>query len=164
MHAVSLGHLDSSPFWLGLEPGRKLQLPPRLDFVVTIIMAKSIRVTTKKRRGRPPTTGKGVQVGERWHPSELAAIDAWIASSPDKNITRAHAIRRLVALGLRARRPRSPSASPAGDCALRSSPQRPSKRLSIQPHRRKNEPSAGVGKGPPEFREDRVDQPKVKTK
>lgn len=54
----------------------------------------------KKRRG-PPPTGKGIQVGERWHRSELAAIDAWIASSPDKNITRAHAIRRLVALGLR---------------------------------------------------------------
>jgi hypothetical protein len=25
-HAVSLGHLDSGPLWLGLEPGRKLQL------------------------------------------------------------------------------------------------------------------------------------------
>jgi hypothetical protein len=64
-------------------------------------MAKSIRVTTKKKRGRPATTGRGTQIGERWHPSELAAIDAWIASSADKTITRAHAIRRLVALGLK---------------------------------------------------------------
>ena len=57
-------------------------------------------VVPKKKRG-PPPTGKGIQVGERWHPSELAAIDAWIASSRDKTLTRAHAIRRLVALGLR---------------------------------------------------------------
>ena len=62
-------------------------------------MAKT-SVVPKKKRG-PPPTGKGIQVGERWHPSELAAIDAWIASSRDKTLTRAHAIRRLVALGLR---------------------------------------------------------------
>lgn len=61
-------------------------------------MAKT-NVVPKKRRG-PPPTGKGIQVGERWHPSELAAIDAWIASSRDKTLTRAHAIRRLVAIGL----------------------------------------------------------------
>ena len=67
-------------------------------------MAKSIQVTTKKKRGRPATTGRGIQVGERWHLTELAAIDAWIASSNDKTITRAHAIRRLVALGLKAKK------------------------------------------------------------
>jgi hypothetical protein len=43
-------------------------------------------------------------VGERWHASELAAIDAWIAASSDKTLTRAHAIRRLVALGLKAKK------------------------------------------------------------
>jgi hypothetical protein len=59
----------------------------------------------KKRRG-PAPTGKGIQVGERWHPTELAAIDAWIAASSDKTITRAHAIRRLVALGLKAPPPK----------------------------------------------------------
>ena len=69
--------------------------------MVTVIMPKSIHVTTKKKRGRPPTTGTGIQVGERWHPAEIAAIDAWIASSADKTISRAHAIRRLVALGLK---------------------------------------------------------------
>jgi hypothetical protein len=66
-------------------------------------MAKSIQVTTKKKRGRPVTTGRGTQVGERWHPAELAAIDAWIAASSDKTLTRAHAIRRLVALRLKAK-------------------------------------------------------------
>src|SRR5690349_12489928 len=67
--------------------------------MVPWFMAKT-SVVSKKKRG-PPPTGKGIQVGERWHPSELAAIDAWIASSRDKTLTRAHAIRRLVALGLR---------------------------------------------------------------
>jgi hypothetical protein len=33
----------------------------------------------------------------------VAAIDAWIASSSDKKLTRAHAIRGLVALGLKAK-------------------------------------------------------------
>jgi hypothetical protein len=61
-------------------------------------MAKK-RVAPKKRRG-PAPTGQGVQIGERWHPPEIAAIDAWIASSTDQTITRAHAVRRLVALGL----------------------------------------------------------------
>jgi hypothetical protein len=64
-------------------------------------MGKSIRVTTKKKRGRPATTGKGIQVGERWHPPEIAAIDSWIASTGE-TLTRAQAIRRLVELGLKA--------------------------------------------------------------
>jgi hypothetical protein len=65
-------------------------------------MGKSIRVTTKKRRGRPASTGKGTQIGERWHETELAAIDKWIASHGEE-MTRGHAIRRLVELGLKAK-------------------------------------------------------------
>ena len=65
-------------------------------------MGKSISVTAKKKRGRPATTGLGLQVGERWHPPEIAAIDAWIKSQGG-NLTRGHAIRRLVALGLKAK-------------------------------------------------------------
>jgi hypothetical protein len=67
--------------------------------MVPRFMAKT-SVVTKKKRG-PKPTGKGTQVGERWHPTEIAAIDAWIASSSDKTLTRAHAIRRLVAIGLK---------------------------------------------------------------
>ena len=47
--------------------------------------------------------------------------------------------------GSGSRRQRSRSASPAGDCALRSSPQRPSRRLSIPRRRLKNKPSADGG-------------------
>jgi hypothetical protein len=70
--------------------------------MVTLIMGKSIRVTTKKRRGRPATTGKGTQVGERWHDAELVAIDAWIASTGE-TLSRGQAIRRLVEIGLKAK-------------------------------------------------------------
>jgi hypothetical protein len=63
-------------------------------------MAKSIRVTEKKKRGRPATTGAGIQIGERWHPPEIAAIDKWIASQGEE-MTRGQAIRRLVELGLK---------------------------------------------------------------
>jgi hypothetical protein len=77
----------------------------RLDLLGTIKMAKSIGTTTTKKRGRPAATVRGAQVGERWHPTELAAIDAWIAASTDRTISRAHAIRRLVARGLRAETP-----------------------------------------------------------
>jgi hypothetical protein len=66
-------------------------------------MARSIRVTEKKRRGRPATTGAGTQVGERWHPPELAAIDKWISTTGEE-MTRGQAIRRLVELGLNSSR------------------------------------------------------------
>src|SRR6185437_16445531 len=107
MHAISLGHMKCILMaWVRAEA--EVLASPRLAFMVPWFMAKT-SVVPKKRRG-PAPTGKGIQVGERWHPSELAAIDAWIASSADKTLTRAHAIRRLVALGLRAKpneRPKS---------------------------------------------------------
>jgi hypothetical protein len=66
-------------------------------------MAKSIRVTEKRKRGRPTTTGVGTQIGERWHPPELAAIDKWIASQGEE-MTRGQAVRRLVEIGLKAKK------------------------------------------------------------
>ena len=127
-------------------------------------MTGSIRVTTKKKRGRPATTGRGTQVGERWHPTELAAIDAWIASSPDKNITRAHAIRRLVALGLRVKSPAQPIGKPgrrlrAQELATKTierilDPGAPAEERALRRRR--------LTKGPTEFREDRVDLPRAK--
>jgi hypothetical protein len=59
-------------------------------------------VLPKKKRG-PPPTGKGTQIGERWHATELAAIDKWIASRGEE-MTRGQAIRRLVELGLKAKK------------------------------------------------------------
>jgi hypothetical protein len=73
----------------------------RLIFMSTKVHGKNKCGT--KEKARPPATGQGIQIGERWHPKELAAIDTWIANSGDKTLTRAHAIRRLVAIGLKAK-------------------------------------------------------------
>jgi hypothetical protein len=73
---------------------------PRLDFMVTRTMAKSIPVT-KKSKGRPKS-GIGTQIGMRWHEPALKEIDNWRrqqADIPD----RPQAIRRLVELGLKAK-------------------------------------------------------------
>jgi hypothetical protein len=67
-------------------------------------MAKSIS-GTKKRRGRPKTTGSGTQIGRRWSESELDAIDAWREIHPDQP-SRADAIGMLVELGLRVPTPK----------------------------------------------------------
>jgi hypothetical protein len=64
-------------------------------------MGKSIKGTTKKKRGRPATTGKGTQIGMRWQDLQLSAIDAWREKHGVP--TRSEAIRRLVETGLNAR-------------------------------------------------------------
>jgi hypothetical protein len=64
-------------------------------------MSKSIR-GTKKRKGRPRTTGVGVQIGMRWHQAQLDEIDRWSAQCDDKP-SRAEAIRRLVEMGLKSK-------------------------------------------------------------
>ena len=67
-------------------------------------MAKSIGVITKKRRGRPVTTGKGTLIGVRLLDLPLATLDDWIAKQKEPELTRPEAIRRLVEIGLKARK------------------------------------------------------------
>jgi hypothetical protein len=62
-------------------------------------MSKSIKGITKKKRGRPATTGKGTQLGMRWQDPMLIAIDSW--RKQHDVATRSEAIRRLVELGLK---------------------------------------------------------------
>lgn len=52
-------------------------------------------VPTQKRRG-PKPTGKGLNVGVRLQPDQLAALDAWIAKQPEP-VSRPEAIRAMVA-------------------------------------------------------------------
>ena len=66
-------------------------------------MGKSIRVITKKRRGRPVTTGKGTLVGVRLLDEPLASLDAWIGKQREPDLSRPEAIRRLIELGLKAK-------------------------------------------------------------
>jgi hypothetical protein len=87
--------------WLGLEPGRKFALPLGLLLWYHGFMAKT-SVVPKKRRG-PAPTGKGTQIGMRWQGPELTMIDDW-AAAQSKPYTRSEAIRRLVELGLKAKR------------------------------------------------------------
>jgi len=58
-------------------------------------MAKSIRAGTKKR-GRPKTTGKGLQIGVRLHKPALASLDAWIKLQPGPRPSRPEAIRLIL--------------------------------------------------------------------
>jgi hypothetical protein len=67
-------------------------------------MAKSIRVITKKKRGRPVTTGKGTLIGVRLLDAPLATLDAWIEQQQVPDLSRPEAIRRLVEIGLKAGR------------------------------------------------------------
>jgi hypothetical protein len=64
-------------------------------------MAKKT-VQPRKKRG-PPATGKGTPVQVRMQPEELAALDAWITTLGEKR-TRPAAIRRLVEIGLKAKK------------------------------------------------------------
>ena len=67
-------------------------------------MAKSIAVITKKRRGRPVTTGMGTLIGVRLLDDPLATLDAWISRQKEPGLSRPEAIRRLVELGLKAKK------------------------------------------------------------
>jgi hypothetical protein len=64
-------------------------------------MKKSISAITKKKRGRPVTTGKGTLIGVRLVDASLATLDHWIESQKEPDLTRPEAIRRLVELGLK---------------------------------------------------------------
>jgi hypothetical protein len=68
-------------------------------------MRKPIRVITKKKRGRPVTTGKGTLIGVRLLDPPLAVLDEWISRQGDPHLSRPEAIRRLVEIGLEHSKP-----------------------------------------------------------
>jgi hypothetical protein len=96
--------VDSLPHGLlhcaGLEPGRKLLLPPGLPFWYYIKMTKSIKVVPKKRRGRP-ATGRDPVTAIRLSAELRDRVDKWGARQDDAP-GRSEAIRRLVEAGLKA--------------------------------------------------------------
>jgi hypothetical protein len=104
-------------------------------------------------------------VGVRLQPDDLSELDDWI-SEQDESFTRPEAIRRLVEIGLTVKTPARP-VSKAGrrlraqELATKAiekiiDPAAPPEERALRRHRLTN--------GPTEFREARVDQPKVKTK
>jgi hypothetical protein len=62
--------------------------------MISRLMAKSINDIPKKKPGRP-ATGKGEGVLVRLQPSQLAALDGWIAKQ-DAPLTRPEAIRAMM--------------------------------------------------------------------
>jgi hypothetical protein len=58
---VGSGAPELSAAQAGTQAEAEVLASPRIAFTVTINMARSIRVTAKKRRGRPATTGAGTQ-------------------------------------------------------------------------------------------------------
>lgn len=121
-------------------------------------MPKAI-VDTRKSRGRPRIDA--TQIGLRLPPDNLAAVDAWIATQCEQNLSRPEAIRRLVEIGLAgatAGRPKKSAASP-----------RPSKlaAAAIDKLVEETAPTAEQAarkrrlvKGPEEFRDVRADRRK----
>jgi hypothetical protein len=128
-------------------------------------MRKSIRVITKKRRGRPKTTGTGTLIGLRLLDAPLAALDEWITRQGEKGLSRPEAIRRLVELGLNVKAKSKPLsdafAHRAKELATRAVDTVIDPSISQEERDRRRR---RLTKGPPEFRDDRVDQPKAKTK
>src|SRR5258708_6172386 len=126
-------------------------------------MAKQSKTVHKKSRGRPAGTKYSETIPARLEPATMATLDAWAASH---EVSRSEAIRRLVELGLNAK-----TKTPARPVS------KPGRRLRAQELATKAiekiiDPSAPpeeraqrrrqLTKGPPEFREDRVDLPKAK--
>ena len=67
-------------------------------------MAKSISVGAIKKRGRPVSTGTGMVIGVRMLDAPLVSLDKWIAEQAENGLTRPEAIRRLIEIGLKAKK------------------------------------------------------------
>jgi hypothetical protein len=65
-------------------------------------MSESISDNGKKPVGRPKVGA--ILIGVRVPPAEVAVLDAWIAKRKEPDLSRPEAIRRLVELGLKAKK------------------------------------------------------------
>jgi hypothetical protein len=65
-------------------------------------MAKSISRTEKRTRGRPATNPTSIHL--TLAPGPLAEVDRWIEKQKEPELSRPEAIRRLVELGLKAKK------------------------------------------------------------
>jgi hypothetical protein len=145
-------------------------------------MCKLLNDIPKKKRGRP-ATGKGEGILVRGHDDFLRPLDAWIARQKPRP-SRPEAIRRLVEIGLAAPRPSDRTLRPARSLNLGAMAQKEpaqtakterlarARELASEAIDEMGDPTAHADerderrrrltKGPPEFREHRVDLPKTK--
>lgn len=78
--------------------------PSARYLAITVHMASQNETVTPRKRRGPAPTGKGTPVVVRMQPAQLAEVDGFAATEPDKP-TRPEAVRRLVAKGLDQERP-----------------------------------------------------------
>jgi hypothetical protein len=124
---------------------------------------KKQTVIPQKKRG-PPATGKGEPVVVRMHPPMLTELDDWIAKQNQPFPTRPEAIRRLVELGLKVKMSARPASTPGRRLRAQELATKAIEKI-IDPAAAPEERAQRrrrLTKGPIEFREDRVDQPKRK--
>jgi Arc/MetJ-type ribon-helix-helix transcriptional regulator len=124
-------------------------------------MAKSIAVKHKKKRGRP-ATGHDPFVGIRLPEELLVQIAKWSENSEAGS--RSEAIRRLIELGLTVKTPARHISKPGRKLRAQELATKAIEKIidpSAPPEERAQRRRL-LTKGPPEFREDRVDLPKAK--
>jgi hypothetical protein len=127
------------------------------------MMKKSISVN-KKSRGRPKKKGGVYPVtAVRLSPALGTEVDKWAGSQPDTP-TRSEAIRRLVELGLKVKTPARPVSKPGPRLRAQELATKAIERIidPAAPPEERAERRRRLTKGPTEFREARVDQPKAK--
>jgi hypothetical protein len=124
-------------------------------------MAKSIKVHPKKRRGRP-ATGKDPLVSARLPQPLIDQVEQWSASN---SVTRSEAVRRLVELGLKVKTPALPVSKPGRRLRAQELATKVIEKIidPAAPPEERAQRRRRLTKGPPEFREDRVDLPKWKS-
>ena len=149
--------------WLGLEPGWKQQLPLGLLLCYTKSMKKTTRVK-QKVMGRP-RTGITPLMGFRADPVIRASIVRWAENQPDTP-TLSEAIRRLVEIGLTVKTPARAASKPGRRLRAQELATKAIEKIidPAAPPEEQAQRRRRLTKGPTEFREARVDQPKVKAK
>jgi hypothetical protein len=125
-------------------------------------MVKSISSTEKRSRGRPATNPTSIHL--TLAPEPLAKVDRWIGQQKEAH-SRPEAIRRLVELGLTVKAPAPPPKPGRRARAQELAAKVIEKMLDpAAPPEERAQRRRKLTKGPAEFREDRVDQPKAKGK
>jgi hypothetical protein len=124
-------------------------------------MKKSIKVTPKKRRGRP-ATGRDPHVTSRMPQPLIDQVEAWASAN---DATRSEAFRRLVELGLAgAKKFAAPSQQTRTKAKKFAAEQIDRMGNSTATAEEQASRKQRLLKGPEEFREARVDRPKAKGK
>src|SRR6202048_1510638 len=120
-------------------------------------------ISAKQKSAGRPATGITPMMGFRAEPSLRAAIVRWAENQPD-NPTLSEATRRLVELGLKVKMEAKPVANPVRRLRAQELAANASEKMidPAAPPEERAQRRRRLTKGPPEFREDRVDLPKAK--